>query len=69
MGARIAAKVMLKFGYNHMIRGANYVNIFDFGAMPDEVAALSGCRASISSSCLVQVLVRAETSSLWQKGR
>src|SRR5215510_11420628 len=34
-------KVMLKFGYNHMIRGANYVNIFDLGAMTDEVAALS----------------------------
>jgi len=38
-------KVMLKFGYNHMIRGANYVNSFDLGAMADEVAALSGGRA------------------------
>jgi hypothetical protein len=38
-------KVMLKFGYNHMIRGANYFNIFDVGAMTDEVAALSGGRA------------------------
>lgn len=38
-------KVMLKFGYNHMIRGANYVNIFDLGAMMDEVAALTGDRA------------------------
>lgn len=38
-------KVMLKFGYNHMIRGANYVNIFDVGAMTDEVAVLSGGRA------------------------
>ena len=38
-------KVMLKFGYNHMIRGANYVNIFDVGAMTDEVAALSYGRA------------------------
>mgnify|MGYP003575428691 CR=1 FL=1 len=38
-------KVMMKFGYNHMIRGANYVNIFDVGAMTDEVAALSGERA------------------------
>lgn len=38
-------KVMLKFGYNHMIRGANYVNTFDIGAMTDEVAALSGGRA------------------------
>ena len=34
-------KVMLKAGYNHMIRGANYVNIFDVGAMTDEVAVLS----------------------------
>jgi hypothetical protein len=38
-------KVMLKAGYNHMIRGANYVNIFDVGSMPDEAAALSGGRA------------------------
>jgi hypothetical protein len=36
---------MLKFGYNHMIRGANYVNSFDLGAMADEVAALNGGRA------------------------
>jgi hypothetical protein len=35
----------MKFGYNHMIRGANYVNIFDVGAMTDEVAALDGGRA------------------------
>jgi hypothetical protein len=38
-------KVMLKAGYNHMIRGANYVNIFDVGSMPDELAAVSGERA------------------------
>src|SRR2546430_2135824 len=38
-------KVMLKFGYNRMIRGANYVNIFDLGAMTDEVAALNEGRA------------------------
>jgi len=38
-------KVMMKFGYNHMIRGENYVNIFDLGSMPDEVASLSGGRA------------------------
>ena len=38
-------KVMLKAGYNHMIRGANYVNIFDVGAMTDELAALDGGRA------------------------
>ena len=42
---RGAPKVMFKFGYNHMIRGANYVNIFDLGAMTDEVAALSNERA------------------------
>jgi hypothetical protein len=28
-----------------MIRGANYVNVFDLGAMTDEVAALTGDRA------------------------
>lgn len=39
------AKVMMKFGYNHMIRGANYVNAFDLGSMADEVAALTGDRA------------------------
>jgi hypothetical protein len=38
-------KVMLKAGYNHMIRGPNYVNIFDVGSMTDEVAALDGGRA------------------------
>ena len=40
-----AAKVMLKAGYNHMIRGANYVNVFDVGSMTDEVATLDGGRA------------------------
>jgi hypothetical protein len=50
-------KVMMKFGYNHMIRGANYVNIFDVGAMTDEVAALSGGRA-FHILVLVQVRVR-----------
>jgi hypothetical protein len=44
-GRESAPKVLMKFGYNHMIRGANYVNIFDLGAMPDEVAALNGGRA------------------------
>jgi hypothetical protein len=38
-------KVMFKFGYNHMVRGANYVNVFDLGTMADEVAALTGNRA------------------------
>jgi len=42
---RESPRVMMKFGYNHMIRGANYVNIFDVGTMTDEVAALSGGRA------------------------
>jgi hypothetical protein len=36
---------MMKFGYSHMIRGANYFNTFDVGAMADEVATLSGDRA------------------------
>jgi hypothetical protein len=44
-GRGSSSKLMMKFGYNHMIRGANYVNIFDVGAMTDEVAALSGGRA------------------------
>src|SRR5687767_3651099 len=38
-------KVVLKGGYFHMIRGANYLNLFDLGAITDEVAALSGDRA------------------------
>ena len=38
-------KVVLKAGYNHMIRGPNYVNVFDVGSMLDEVAALDGGRA------------------------
>lgn len=38
-------KTLMKFGYSHMIRGANYVNAFDIGAMADEVAALTGDRA------------------------
>jgi hypothetical protein len=44
-GRKTPAKVMMKFGYNHMIRGLNYVNAFDLGAMADEVAALTGDRA------------------------
>ena len=44
-GRTPAPKVMFKMGYNHMIRGANYVNFFDLGSMTDEVAALSGDRA------------------------
>jgi hypothetical protein len=42
---RASPRVMMKAGYNHMIRGLNYVNIFDVGALPDEVAALTGDRA------------------------
>jgi hypothetical protein len=38
-------KILMKFGYNHSIRGANYFNGFDIGAMADEVAALTGDRA------------------------
>jgi len=38
-------KVMLKLGYSHIIRGANYFNTFDVGAMSDEVATLTGNRA------------------------
>jgi hypothetical protein len=44
-GRKVPARVMMKFGYNHMIRGANYFNVFDLGAMADEVAALTGDRA------------------------
>jgi hypothetical protein len=43
--AESSPKILMKFGYNHMIRGANYFNSFDLGAMADEVAALSGERA------------------------
>lgn len=39
------AKVMLRGGYNKMIRGANYFNMFDVGSMVDEAAALNGSRA------------------------
>jgi hypothetical protein len=44
-GGRNAPKVLMKFGYNHAIRGANYINVFDLGAMADEVAAITGDRA------------------------
>jgi hypothetical protein len=44
-GSRTPSRVLLKFGYSHMIRGANYFNVFDLGAMADEVAALTGERA------------------------
>jgi hypothetical protein len=38
-------KILMKFGYNHMIRGADYFNGFDLGAMADGVASLTGDRA------------------------
>jgi hypothetical protein len=38
-------RVLMKAGYNHMIRGANYFDTFDVGSMPDEIAALDGARA------------------------
>ena len=44
-GRKVPPKVMMKFGYSHSIRGANYFNVFDLGAMADEVAALTGDRA------------------------
>ena len=44
-GRKVRPKIMMKLGYNHAIRGANYVNIFDLGSMADEVAALTGERA------------------------
>jgi hypothetical protein len=40
-----SSKILLKLGYNHMIRGCNYFNGFDIGSMADEVAALTGDRA------------------------
>lgn len=44
-GRKAPPKILMKFGYNHMIRGANYVNVFDLGTMADEVAALTGDQA------------------------
>ena len=44
-GGEAAPKILMKFGYSHMVRGANYFNVFDLGAMADEVAALTGDRA------------------------
>jgi len=39
------AKIVMKMGFNHAIRGANYVNVFDLGTMANEVAALTGDQA------------------------
>jgi hypothetical protein len=44
-GRKVPPKIMMKFGYNHMIRGANYVNVIDVGTMADELAALTGEQA------------------------
>ena len=44
-GRKVPPKILMRFGYSHMIRGANYLNVFDIGAMVDEVAALTGDRA------------------------
>jgi hypothetical protein len=44
-GRKASPRILMKFGYNHSIRGANYFNVFDLGAMADEVAALTGERA------------------------
>jgi hypothetical protein len=52
---KVPLKVMMKFGYAHMIRGANYFNTFDLGAMADEVAALTGDARFTFSSSLVRV--------------
>jgi hypothetical protein len=41
----VPPRILMKFGYSHMVRGANYFNVFDLGAMADEVAALTGDRA------------------------
>jgi hypothetical protein len=44
-GRAVRPKILMRFGYSHMIRGANYFNVFDLGAMADEVAVLTGDRA------------------------
>ncbi|HEY5884920.1 MAG TPA: hypothetical protein VIT88_09560 [Pyrinomonadaceae bacterium] len=44
-GSKVPLKIMMKFGYNHAIRGANYVNVFDLGTMAHEVASITGDRA------------------------
>jgi hypothetical protein len=44
-GRTVRPKILLRFGYNHVIRGGNYVNVFDLGTMADEVAALTGEQA------------------------
>jgi hypothetical protein len=41
-GRKVPPKIMMKFGYSHAIRGANYLNVFDIGSMADEAAALTG---------------------------
>jgi hypothetical protein len=48
----------MRLGFNHMIRGANYLNVFDVGTMADEVAALTGDHAFHIVVLPVPVLVR-----------
>jgi hypothetical protein len=40
-----SSNVMIKGGYMHMIRGANYFNVFEPGSMVAEAAALDGKRS------------------------
>jgi len=44
-GNKVPPRILMRMGYNHAIRGANYVNVFDIGTMADEVAALTGDQA------------------------
>ena len=44
-GQKVPSRILMKFGYGHMVRGANYFHVYDIGAMADEVAALTGDRA------------------------
>ena len=38
-------KIMIRGGYTHMIRGANYFNLFELGALADTAATLAGGRS------------------------
>lgn len=40
-----APKVVIKGGYFHMVRGANYFNLFALGGMADDAATLNGGRS------------------------
>jgi hypothetical protein len=41
-GRNVQPKVMMRLGYTQLIRGANYLNVFDLGTMVSEAAALTG---------------------------